>query len=149
MRGGQHLQIRALWQLALIALCIVAVFIPAVWDQLPEPLEQRLQAGAGAGAAGTGPGGGPVGAPGLDTAGGATGSGSGGVGGPSGGPATINWPGSVGLGITGTCGTPWPWPTMRSCSRNNVYLNEPMIWLKLDHFGPCRPSSPAKPMSGM
>ena len=51
--------------------------------------------------------------------------------------------------MTGTCGTSGPLPTMRSCSRQKEYLNEPMICWKLFHFGPCRPVLPGKPISGM
>ena len=37
--------------------------------------------------------------------------------------------------MTGTWGTSGPRPTTRSCNRNSV-LKDPMIWLKVDHFGP-------------
>ncbi len=43
------------------------------------------------------------------------------------------------LGITGTCGTPGPFPTIRSCRRNSVYLMEPTSCCQLYRFGPCSP----------
>ena len=65
------------------------------------------------------------------------------------GGTTSTCPGSVGLGITGTCGTPGPFPTIRSCRRNSVYLKEPTICCQLYRLGPCSPGSPPKPISGI
>ena len=58
-------------------------------------------------------------------------------------------PGSVGLGAPAPAGRPGPARRCAAAAASSVYFNEPTNWCQLYRFGPCSPTSPSKPMSGI